>query len=115
MVRGIKSTTGKSVFSLSLAVLVMALLASTGALAQQPERESEAWQFGLSIYGWFPNIAGQTSFTPPGGSSEFGIDIDDILDSLEFALMGTFDARKGRWGLRSEKLDMDVNRVLPRT
>ena len=108
MVRGIKSTTGKSVFSLSLAVLVMALLASTGALAQQPERESEAWQFGLSIYGWFPNIAGQTSFTPPGGSSEFGIDIDHILDSLEFALMGTFDARKGRWGLLTDVLYMDA-------
>ena len=108
MVRGIKSTTGKSVFSLSLAVLVMALLASTGALAQQPERESEAWQFGLSIYGWFPNIAGQTSFTPPGGSSEFGIDIDHILDSLEFALMGTFDARKGRWGILTDVLYMDA-------
>lgn len=108
MRKSIKSTTGKSIFSLALAVLMMALLASTGALAQQPESESKSWQFGLSIYGWFPNVAGQTSFTPPGGSSEFGIDIDDILDNLEFALMGTFDVRKGRWGILTDVLYMDA-------
>ena len=33
----IKSTAGKSIFSLPLAVLMMALLLSTGALAQQRE------------------------------------------------------------------------------
>jgi hypothetical protein len=87
---------------------MISLFASTGALAQQSESESESWQFGLSIYGWFPNIAGQTSFTQPGGSSEFRIDIDDILDNLEFALMGTFDIRKGRWGILTDLIYMDA-------
>ena len=108
MRRSIKSTTRKSIFSLPLVVLLMALLASTGALAQQPASETESWQFGVSIYGWFPDIDGKTSFTPPGGGSEFEIGIDDILDNLKFTLMGTFDVRKGRWGILTDVIYMDV-------
>jgi hypothetical protein len=108
MRRSIKSTAGKRFFSLPLAVLMMALFASTGALAQHSEGETGSWQFGATIYGWFPNIAGQTSFTQPGGTSEFEIDIKDILDNLEFALMGMFDVRKGRWGILTDVIYMDV-------
>jgi len=103
----IKTTTGKSIFSVPLIVLLMALLASTGALAQQPASETESWQFGVSIYGWFPDIRGETSFTPPGGS-DFKVDFDNIFDNLEFTLMGTFDVRKGRWGILTDAIYMDV-------
>ncbi len=87
---------------------MMALLLPTGALAQQIASETESWQFGVSIYGWFPDIAGQTSFTQSGGSDEFEIPIDNILDNLEFTLMGTFDVRKGRWGILTDAIYMDV-------
>jgi len=108
MRRDIRSTTGKGKFVLSFSVLLMVLLASTGAFAQQAAGESNAWQFGVSIYGWFPDIAGETAFTPPGGSSEFEVDIENILDNLEFTLMGIFDMRKGRWGLLTDMIYMDV-------
>jgi hypothetical protein len=108
MRRNIKSTTGKSIFSLPLVVLLMALLASTGALAQQSSSKTDSWQFGVSIYGWFPDVEGKTAFTQPGGSNEFKIDIDNILDNLEFTLMGTFDVRKGRWGILTDVIYMDV-------
>jgi hypothetical protein len=81
---------------------------STGALAQQPASETGSWHFGASIYGWFPDITGQTAFTPPGGSGDFEIDIEDILENLEFTLMGTFDVRKGRWGILTDAIYMDV-------
>jgi len=108
MRRSIQSTTGRRIFSLPVAVLMMVFLSSTFALAQQSASETESWQFGVSIYGWFPDIAGETSFMQPGGSSEFEISIDDILDNLEFTLMGTFDARKGRWGILTDVIYMDV-------
>ena len=108
MRRNIKSTTGKSIISLFLVVLMMAFLLSTGALAQQPASETDSWQFGVTIYGWFPDISGETSFTQPGGTNDFKIDIGDILDNLEFTLMGTFDARKGRWGILTDLIYMDV-------
>jgi hypothetical protein len=108
MSRHIKSTARKCIYLLPLAVVVAALLASTGALAQQTAGEAEPWQFGLSIYGWFPNIYGQTAFETPSGDSEFEIDIGDILDNLQFVLMGTFDVRKGRWGILTDGIYMDV-------
>ena len=108
MRRSIKSTAKTGIFILPIVALMMALLLSTGALAQQPASETESWQFGVSIYGWLPDLAGETAFTQPGGSSEFGIDIENILDSLEFALMGTFDMRKGRWGILTDAIYMDA-------
>jgi hypothetical protein len=98
MRRNIKSISGKNIYSLPLAVLIIILLASTGALAQDPASETKPWQFGVSIYGWFPDITGTTAFEQPGGGSDFEIDIEDILKNLEFTLMGMFDVRKGRWG-----------------
>jgi hypothetical protein len=94
---------------LSAAVLLAAVFASTGALAQQGAGATDAWQFGVSIYGWFPDIAGETVFTKPDGSSDFKIDIDTILDNLEFTLMGIADVRKGRWGVLTDIIYMDVS------
>jgi len=107
MRRNIKSTAVKRFYSLPLAILMINLLASTGALAQQSASETEPWQFGVSIYGWFPDITGTTAFEPSGGG-DFEIDIEDILDNLEFTLMGTFDVRKGRWGILTDLIYMDV-------
>jgi len=104
----IQFTTGKQMIALSFAVLMISTLASTGALAQQAASDSDAWQFGVSIYGWFPDIAGETAFTQPGGSNDFTIDIDNILDNLKFTLMGIVDVRKGRWGLLTDLIYMDV-------
>lgn len=104
----IQFTTSRPMIAFSFAVLMMATLASTGALAQQAAGDSDTWQFGVSIYGWFPDIAGQTAFTQPGGGDDFEIDIDNILDNLKFTLMGTLDVRKGRWGLLTDFLYMDV-------
>jgi hypothetical protein len=105
MKRGIKSTGRKS---LPLAVLIMTLLASTGALAQQPGSQTESWQFGVSIYGWYPDITGQTAFTQDGSNSEFEIDAEDILDNLKFTLMGMINVSKGRWGMLTDVIYMDV-------
>ena len=104
----IQFTTGKHMIALSFAIIIMATLASTGAFAQQAASDSDAWQFGVSIYGWFPDIAGETAFTQPGGSNDFTIDIDNILDNLKFTLMGIVDVRKGRWGLLTDLIYMDV-------
>jgi len=86
----------------------MTLLASTGALAQQPASQTDSWQFGVSIYGWYPDITGQTAFTQDGSDSEFEIDAEDILDNLKFTLMGMFEVHKGRWGILTDVIYMDV-------
>ncbi len=104
----IQFTAGKHMIALSFAVLMMATLAPTGAFAQENANNSDSWQLGVSIYGWFPDISGQTAFTQPGGGSDFEVDIENIIDNLEFTLMGIVDVRKGRWGLLNDVIYMDV-------
>lgn len=88
----------------ALITCVSAALLPASALAS----EQESWQFGLSIYGWFPDISGKTSFTPPGGGGDFEIGVEQILDKLEFTLMGTVDARKGNGGFLVDMIYLGV-------
>ena len=53
---------------------------------------------GLSVYGWFPDIAGRTRFGPGGGSA-LEVDVGTILDNLEFTFQGTLDLMQDRYGL----------------
>jgi hypothetical protein len=71
---------------------------------------SDQWQFGASVYGWLPHIRGSTTF--PAGASRLDVSVDispsQIIDHLKFAGMGTFDAQKGRWGVFTDFIYMDV-------
>lgn len=89
---------------LAFAVVISVALAPLAAAAE-PE---ESWQFGASIYGWFPDIAGRTAFSDTTGGGEFEVDVGDILDNLEMVFMGTFDARRGRWGVWTDAIYMDL-------
>lgn len=70
--------------------------------------EADEWAFGAAIYGWFPDISGTTALSQGSGGGDFEIDIEDILANLQFTLMGTFDARRGRWGFVTDVIYMSV-------
>jgi hypothetical protein len=91
--------------SLCVAMLCAAASWPSTATAQAPE----AWQFGFSAYGWLPGISGTTTFPPPpGGSGDITVDADDIIENLKFVAMGTFEARRGRWGGFTDFIYLDV-------
>jgi len=98
----------RKAFLLLFAVSAMVLLLPNGALAQQPAHKANAWHFGASIYGWFPDLNGQTSFSPPDSDSDFEVEIEDILENLESLLLVSFDLRKGAWGVYTDVVYMDV-------
>jgi hypothetical protein len=94
-----KITNTLAVFSLSAVLLPNVASADN----------SDDWKVGLSIYGWFPDISGSTVF--PAGSGEdsgFEVPVDNILDSFQFAFLGSFDARKGHAGLFTDAVYMDL-------
>ena len=97
----------KAVGRVACAIVAAAapLLAIPGAArAEVPPRTDAA----LSLYGWFPDIRGQTRFTGAPGGGGFAVDIGDLLDKLEFTFQGTFDLRQGDWGAIVDVLYMSV-------
>jgi hypothetical protein len=81
-----------------------ALLASQGVQAQSGKAGADDWKFRASVYGWLPSIDIKSNFSvPPAAaglvpSGDAEVDGGDILKSIEGVFMGTFEARKGRWG-----------------
>ncbi len=61
------------------------------------------WQFAIELYGWGASIGGKSAT-----GSDADINLDDILDSLEFAFMGAIGARKGKWSLAADVMYMDA-------
>lgn len=98
-------------------VAVMASTALAGSFvesaAASPPEISDDWTFGATIYGWFPDISGDTSFRGETGSIDVGI--DTILDSLDMTFQGAFEVQKGRWGAFTDIVYMDVGASKSRT
>lgn len=57
------------------------------------------WQFSVRVNAWLPDVSGETALLDSGAGQGFEVDIDDILDKLEMGLLGSFEARRGRWGI----------------
>ena len=72
-------------------------------------QDTNSWQHELTIYGWLTDIGG-TVHAPgaPGSGQDFTVDVSDIIDSLEFALMGTWASKKGKWSIIADVLYSDV-------
>ena len=69
---------------------------------------TDEWKFNAVIYGYFPDIRGQSTFGAETGRDGITVDAHAIIDNLKFAFMGTFEAQKGRWGFLTDLLYMDV-------
>ena len=85
----------------ALCAVVLALPA--GADAQV----SDKWQYGLSLYAYIPEISGTSRFPASGASPGISVSLDELLD-LKFAFMGSFEAKKGRWGGFTDFMYLDI-------
>jgi len=99
---------------------IVGALACAGSLAAVPtvaqaQTDPDAWKYTAIIYGYFPDIGGSTKFPQSGGGSNVTINSDAVLDSLNFAFMGTFEATKGRWGILADVLYMDLSNSVNKT
>jgi len=93
--------------SSTLAASLLAALAVFAPCSAHAQTADD-WTFQAAIYGYFPTIGGQATFPPSGGSSSASIDIDTILDNLKSTFMGSFEARKGVWGLYTDLIYLHV-------
>jgi hypothetical protein len=100
----VASNPARNVLRAAVAAAFPLLLAPGIAAAQA----GAPLQFSASLYGWFPDIRGQTRFGAAPGGGDFRVDIGDLLESLEFTFQGNFDVRQGRWGAIVDVIYMSV-------
>jgi hypothetical protein len=98
MTSTIRKITGKIA-----AGLISAGLLSSPAFAQ----DSGGWTFNTSIYGWLPSL--DTTQDTRFGRLEASVSGSDVISALDFAFMGTLEARKGRWGFVGDLIYTDLS------
>jgi hypothetical protein len=87
------------------AALALAALMPFTALAQSPSD----WQFRASLYAYLPSIGGNLAFPVRSGDASVTVHPDNVLDELNFAFMGTFEANNGRFGVFTDFMYLDVS------
>ena len=85
--------------------LAAGLLAPGLGLAQAT---SPGWNFSATVYGYFPSVGGETSFPVKTGGGSVDISASDVLDSIDFVVMGTLDLHNGRWGAFTDVMYLDL-------
>jgi hypothetical protein len=80
-----------------------ALFASDSSWAQA----GDEWQFQAVVYLYLPSVDGETAFPGSGGGSGAGIDASKLLENLNLAFMGSFEADKGPWGALADVIYVD--------
>ena len=84
----------------SLVVFVFFL---SGTVTAQDAPQKDGWQFYADLYGWMPNIYGESAT-----GSDFEIDLDDILDNLQFMVMVVGGVKKDKWEFNVDVIYMDL-------
>ena len=92
----------KKIGLLFLSLIVLIVFVPVTAMAQDATQKDD-WEFDVQIYGWMPNIYGKSAT-----GSDFEIDLDDILDSLQFMVMSTLGAKKDKWAFQVDVIYLDL-------
>ena len=90
--------------SFALWSLGVAGLSPSCVLAQEIWDE---WQFAATLYGWLPDIGGNTKVSAGDGRT-IDVGVSTILDHLKMTAQGTFEIQKGHWGAFTDLVYLDV-------
>ena len=66
---------------------------------------SDEWKFNGIVYLWGAALKGTTT-----SGSKLDISFSDIVDNLDFGIMGVIGAQKGKWGFSSDILYLDISK-----
>ncbi|MEL7447112.1 MAG: hypothetical protein AAGK02_15095, partial [Pseudomonadota bacterium] len=83
-------------------IILLAAAAMPGTAAADSD-----WEYTAKLYGWFPGVT--TTVETPIGEVEAEVDFDEVLETLDIAFLGAFEARKGRLALIGDLQFFDVS------
>lgn len=82
----------------------MALLVPVHAFAQPADEE---WTFSVMPYVWLPSMSGTLRYGPPStGGATPNVTLETLLGALDLAFMVTGEARKNRWLIATDVIDL---------
>jgi hypothetical protein len=74
------------------------------AYAAEEETDQQArWQFGVDFYLWMADIGGESA-----SGDTIDVPFHTLLENLDFAYMGAFHARNGRWHFSTDVIYMKL-------
>ena len=94
---GDSKMSNKAISYPSISALLIAFLSAAPACAQDSK-----WTYDLSMNLWFSDTAVTTD--TPRGQVDANLSFSDAIQDLDFAFMGTAEARNGRWGIIGDLL-----------
>lgn len=83
-------------------IALLAVMAAPGSAVADTD-----WEYTATLYGWFPGVT--TTVETPVGEVEAEVDFDEVLETLDIAFLGAFEARKGRLSLIGDLQFFDVS------
>ena len=95
----------------ALGAMCALALAAAPAVAQTPPPAADGWTFIASPYVWFSGLSGEV--TLPRGSESLSADFGDIFESMKFAFMGIFEARRQNFSLVFDLMYLNLQQGVP--
>ncbi len=85
------------------AIFVLAAFLLTSPRVSVAKDLPENWEFQAALNLWAPAIKGESAT-----GADIDITLSDVVDNLDFTLMSTVDAKKGKWMFMVDVLYMDL-------
>jgi hypothetical protein len=92
-----------------------AFLLLCGGINSAAAETGDGWQYEVILYGWYAGVDGEVNYPGPLPGANIAVDAADIIEDLNMAFMGGFQARKNRWSLVADLMYMDVGDEVTRT
>lgn len=93
-------------------ILVLLAVAVVILATQQVSAQSNSseWEYSIAPYLWAAGMDG--TMTIADQEAEIDVSFGDIIDNLDFALMGHFDMRNERWMVASDLIFVDLGNTV---
>jgi len=92
------------------ACLAAIALAGTSTHSLADSSLDDSWTFRLSLYGWVPDISGQATLKSLSSNIDVRVAPNDYLSHLNAVFKGNVEVRKGRWGVMTDWVYMDLSK-----
>jgi hypothetical protein len=88
--------------------LLLIVVTPEVAKAQSAAPASDEWELALTPFLWGSGIDGTVGVA--GREADFEASVSDLLKSLDFGIMGNFEARRNRWSFAADLVYTDLGK-----